>query len=55
MMEGDGNLEQVANEDLSKWVKFARDLNERVRGIRIPNLKAFEAERRESTMALKKK
>lgn len=26
MMEGDGDLEQVANEDLSKWVKFARDL-----------------------------
>lgn len=31
MMEGDGNLEQVANKDLSKWVKFARDLNERER------------------------
>lgn len=31
MTEGDGNLEQAANEDLSKWVRFARDLNERVR------------------------
>lgn len=56
MMEGDDNLEQVVNEDLSNgFAKFARDLNERVRGIQTPNIKAFEAERRESTMALKKK
>lgn len=28
MTEEDGNLERVANEDLSEWVMFARDLNE---------------------------
>lgn len=27
MMEGDVNLEKVANEDLLKWAMFARDLN----------------------------
>ena len=38
MMDGDSNLEKVTNEDLLKWVMFARASNKmREKAIQIPN------------------